>query len=50
MAGSAYWFDKGHIGVFQSLLVKPAHGRSGLPLLRSDWYDPPLPGLPTLPT
>jgi cyclopropane-fatty-acyl-phospholipid synthase len=42
MAGCAHWFTSGHISVYQSLLVKPDQGRSGLPLLRTDWYDPPL--------
>ncbi|MFH1569322.1 MAG: cyclopropane-fatty-acyl-phospholipid synthase family protein [Gemmatimonadota bacterium] len=42
MSGCAHWFSRGHISVFQALLVKTQAGSSGLPLLRSDWYDPPL--------
>ena len=39
MSGSAYGFDHGRLNLYQSLLVKPdAQGRSGLPLLRADWY------------
>jgi len=28
--------------VFQTLFVRSEGGPSGLPLLRGDWYDPPL--------
>lgn len=42
LSGCATWFDSGHIGVYQTLLVKRDQGRSGMPLLRSDWYEPPL--------
>ena len=42
LAGCAHWFTSGHITVYQSLLVKRDQGRSGLPLLRADWYEPPL--------
>jgi cyclopropane-fatty-acyl-phospholipid synthase len=38
MSGSAHRFRKGHLNVYQSLLVKSADGASGLPLTRSDWY------------
>ncbi|MBI2502118.1 MAG: class I SAM-dependent methyltransferase [Candidatus Latescibacteria bacterium] len=38
MAGSANWFARGYLGVFQALLVKPDRGISGLPLTRGDWY------------
>ena len=40
--GCAHWFSRGHISVYQALFVKAQGGPSGLPLLRSDWYDPPL--------
>lgn len=39
MAGSAAAFRRGDIAVFQTLLSNPDHGRSGLPLRRSDWYE-----------
>jgi cyclopropane-fatty-acyl-phospholipid synthase len=38
MSGSAHAFTTGHVSVFQTLLVKPDRGRSGLPLTRDDWY------------
>jgi cyclopropane-fatty-acyl-phospholipid synthase len=38
LAGSAHGFATGRLNVYQSLLVKPADGRSGLPLTRDDWY------------
>jgi cyclopropane-fatty-acyl-phospholipid synthase len=38
MAGSAYGFWSGRIGIYQSLLSKPDHGDSRLPLTRADWY------------
>jgi len=38
MAGSAYRFRIGHYLLYQTLLVKPANGASGLPLSRRDWY------------
>lgn len=38
MAGCAYNFERGNIGVCQSLLVKPTGGHSGLPATRHDWY------------
>jgi cyclopropane-fatty-acyl-phospholipid synthase len=39
LTGSAVEFDTGGNNVYQSLLVKPHHGASGLPLTREDWYD-----------
>ena len=38
LAGSAHGFATGRLNVYQSLLVKPADGQSGLPLTREDWY------------
>jgi len=38
MAGSAYAFSKGRLGLHQLLLIKPDHGKSNLPLTRTDWY------------
>jgi len=38
MSVSAYSFENGMYNVYQSLLVKPDRGRSGLPLTRADWY------------
>jgi cyclopropane-fatty-acyl-phospholipid synthase len=38
MAGSAYGFVTGRVGIYQTLLVKPDGGKSGLPLTREDWY------------
>lgn len=38
MAGSAAAFSRGDIAVFQVLLSRPDHGRSGLPLTREDLY------------
>lgn len=38
LAVAAHDFDRGLNNVYQSLLVKPDAGRSGLPLTRSDWY------------
>ena len=35
---AAYRFRMGVYNVYQSLLVKPDGGRSGLPLSRADWY------------
>ena len=37
--GSAHAFAAGLLNVYQSLLVKPDAGRSGLPLTRADWYQ-----------
>jgi cyclopropane-fatty-acyl-phospholipid synthase len=39
MSVSAYAFATGMYNVYQSLLVKPDRGKSGLPLTRSDWYE-----------
>jgi len=39
MAGSAHGFRSGRLNVYQTLLAKPANGRSGLPLTRGDWYQ-----------
>ena len=39
LAGCAYWFAKGYISVYQALFAKPDNGRSGIPLLRRDWYE-----------
>jgi cyclopropane-fatty-acyl-phospholipid synthase len=39
MAVSAHGFRSGRITIYQSLLSKPDHGQSGLPLTRTDWYD-----------
>jgi cyclopropane-fatty-acyl-phospholipid synthase len=38
MAGSAFAFRIGRLNVFQTLLSRPDHGNSGLPLTRDDWY------------
>ena len=38
MAGSAHGFRTGRLNVYQTLLVKPRQGDSGLPLTREDWY------------
>jgi cyclopropane-fatty-acyl-phospholipid synthase len=38
MAGSAHLFRTGRLNVYQTLLAKPRHGDSGLPLTREDWY------------
>jgi hypothetical protein len=32
-------FETGRSSVFQTLLLKPDKGRSGLPLRRQDWYS-----------
>ncbi|BCS53879.1 cyclopropane-fatty-acyl-phospholipid synthase family protein [Geobacter sp. SVR] len=39
MAGSAHGFDIARLNLYQTLLVKPAEGRSCLPLTRGDWYE-----------
>ncbi|MDT8443991.1 MAG: class I SAM-dependent methyltransferase [Desulfuromonadales bacterium] len=39
MAGSAYGFETGRLGLYQSLLVKSGRQASRLPLTRSDWYQ-----------
>lgn len=38
LTGSAYGFATGPLNIYQTLLVKPDDGRSGLPLTRADWY------------
>jgi cyclopropane-fatty-acyl-phospholipid synthase len=38
MAGSAYYFERGRLDLYQTLLVKSEQGPSGLPLTRGDWY------------
>lgn len=38
LAGSVHGFTTGRVSVYQSLLVKPENGMSGLPLTRADWY------------
>ncbi|HDL85791.1 MAG TPA: class I SAM-dependent methyltransferase [Candidatus Acetothermia bacterium] len=38
MSGSAYGFQVGRLNVYQTLLVKPNQGDSGLPLTRAHWY------------
>lgn len=38
MAGSAAAFGRGDIGVYQMLLSRPDHGKSGPPMTREDWY------------
>lgn len=38
MAGSAAAFERGDLGIYQTLLCRPDHGRSNMPLTRADWY------------
>jgi cyclopropane-fatty-acyl-phospholipid synthase len=38
LPGSAYGFTAGLLNVYQTVLLKPNEGRSGLPLTRKDWY------------
>jgi len=38
MSGAAHGFQVGSSNIYQALLAKPAHGESGLPLTRADWY------------
>ena len=38
LAGAAHYFRTGKLDLYQSLLVKNDHRRSGLPLTRADWY------------
>jgi cyclopropane-fatty-acyl-phospholipid synthase len=38
LAGSAYEFQCGRLNVYQSLLVKPDGGRSGVPPTREGWH------------
>jgi cyclopropane-fatty-acyl-phospholipid synthase len=39
MAVAAHGFQTGRITNYQTLLVKPEKGKSGLPLTREDWYN-----------
>ncbi len=39
MAGAAHGFRSGRLNLYQTLLAKPSHGQSGLPLTRDDWYQ-----------
>jgi cyclopropane-fatty-acyl-phospholipid synthase len=39
LPGSAYGFAAGLLNLYQTVLVKPVEGRSGLPLTRQDWYS-----------
>jgi cyclopropane-fatty-acyl-phospholipid synthase len=38
MAGFAHEFGSGQLNLYQTLLVKPDGGKSGMPLTRGDWY------------
>ena len=38
MSAAAHGFEIGQTNVYQSLLVKPDRGVSGMPLTRADWY------------
>ncbi|RMF04577.1 MAG: class I SAM-dependent methyltransferase [Chloroflexi bacterium] len=38
MSGSAHGFSTGPLNVYQTLLSRPDHGNSRLPLTRQDWY------------
>ena len=38
MAGCALAFERGTVGIYQTLATKRARGLSGLPLTRADWY------------
>ncbi len=40
MAGAAHGFSTGRLNIYQALLTKSVAGNSGLPLSRSDWYEP----------
>ncbi|HET9918535.1 MAG TPA: cyclopropane-fatty-acyl-phospholipid synthase family protein, partial [Ktedonobacteraceae bacterium] len=39
ISGSIYAFLTGRANIYQTLLAKPEHGNSRLPLTRGDWYD-----------
>ena len=39
MSAAARQFKTGETNVYQSLLVRPDAGKSGLPLTRADWYS-----------
>ncbi len=38
MAASIHAFQTGRVNIYQTLLAKPDHGNSKLPLTRTDWY------------
>lgn len=38
MAASAHAFSIGRVNLYQTLLIKPLRGSSGMPLTRADWY------------
>jgi cyclopropane-fatty-acyl-phospholipid synthase len=38
LAGSAYYFQSGKLGLYQTLLTKNGKGESPVPLRREDWY------------
>ncbi len=38
LAGCAHNFAAGYVGLYQTLLLKPDRGASGLPLTREDWH------------
>jgi cyclopropane-fatty-acyl-phospholipid synthase len=38
MAGAAHGFRIGRLNIYQALLARSLHGKSGLPLTREDWY------------
>jgi len=39
LAGSAHYFRTGKLDLYQTLLIKPFNGGSGLPLTRENWYS-----------
>lgn len=39
LAGSAYYFQRGKLCLYQSLLAKNTDGQTRLPLTREDWYS-----------
>jgi len=49
MSGCAYNFDRGALGICQSLLHKPTGGPSALPPTRADWYAAAGTATPVLP-
>ena len=38
LAAGGHRFRSGRLNLYQMLLVKSAHGGSGVPLTRADWY------------
>ena len=38
LAGCALAFERGTVGIFQTLATRRARGPSGLPPTRADWY------------